>query len=107
MSALRRFWPSRRFLVTIVTSALVYLASYLFGWGDWIRQTPIAVAVIRVLAILFFGGGGLLLLFGGRYEPEFKSISYRLPAILLLLLATLNAVLLFNGEATFSALFSE
>lgn len=106
--SLRRIphWLRMVLLLTIIIVPLHILSS-VTGFGDWLRATPAAVAVVRVLATLFFGGLGVLVLWGARRDPELRSTGYRLMALLFLLLASLHAVLLVTGASSPSDLFPE
>jgi hypothetical protein len=88
-----RMFKSQQFrgIVIVVAVTLGFQAiSALTGFSDWVRATPAATAVSRVLATLFFGGIGIAGLLGGRWE-------YRLIGLLFLILACGHLALLVTG----------
>ena len=97
MSGLFRSPTFRAVLITLIVSGALQLLSAMTGFGNWLRTTPAAIAVVRSLATLIFGGGAILILWGSRNDVALRSFSYRLSAFFLLLLATANAALLIGG----------
>ena len=83
--------PQFRSIVLVIAVALaVQTIATLIGFGDWVRATPAANAVFRVLATLFFVGLGVAGLLGGRWES-------RLIGIVFLVFACLHLALLVKG----------
>ncbi|QNQ08105.1 hypothetical protein [Sphingomonas alpina] len=97
----RRFWPRLRLLlITAVIAVLLQLVFTLTGFGNWVHETPAAIAAGRVIVLLFCGGGGLFCLVAGRYDPEMRTFGNRLTGIFLLLIAAIQAALLFRAAAS-------
>ena len=100
----RRPWRSRliSFLVLVGSLAAFHLISRATGFGDWLNGTPVAIQVVRVLAILFFGFCGLALLFLRDEEDGPRRIRNWLYGGFAIAMALLNAMLLIGGEDTIS-----
>ncbi len=103
-----RFWHRvRPALFFLLVLGALHLASHLTGFGDWLRGNASAIVVVRVVAVTIFGGGALLLLWGGRSDPECRTITMRLSMAFALFLASANVALLIGGESYFDQYFSE
>lgn len=100
----RRVRPALVFLLML---GALHLASHLTGFGDWLRGNASAIVVVRILAVVIFGGLPLLLLWGGRSDPECRTITMRLSIAFALLMASANAALLIGGESFFDQFFPE
>ncbi|MHA6718206.1 hypothetical protein ACX40Y_02025 [Sphingomonas sp. RS6] len=97
-----------RSLIVVVPVVILYnVISDVTGFRSWVNNDPIASIVMRILAVLIFGGVGAAGLIFGRHDPEMRRPIIRLMWSFMLLIAVVNAAILFSGAKSFSDLFSE
>jgi len=98
----RRHWRSR--LVSLLwyagVLAVFHLISQLTGFGDWLNETPPAIAAVRVLAVLFFGFVAYVLLLMREVEDGPRRFRDWLYIAFALAMTVANAALLIGGEDT-------
>jgi hypothetical protein len=107
MTGLLRNRQVKPAVITVAAVVLYRVVAELIGFGDWVRDTPVASAVLRAFGLLLFGGFGLLALFAPRFWSTTHRWLYRLIGIAFLLIAAFHATLLIGGEAALSNILPE